>query len=721
MVTVPVSRGNSVQLAPRPVGAVQPVRNPVGEAIGEGLADLGRAGMRFAQEQDRINDEFDQTQARQMLLDYQTQATPLVSDYLTKEGVDALNGVTATRGELSKLRQGLSAKATNDRMRRYFDQAVGRIELGFAERIGTHSAGQLKQQQITVAKGEQEQFRSAALLNWSDPKAFSENLAGGVAAVEAEARVHGVTGVALDVAKKSYVSSTRLGVINQLLAENRQDDAIGYATVHRGDLTADDMLSVSKVLREPMELRFAIGGADKVMGGASAPNTPAGEGVSYSSKSLFDHGIVPIEGGTGKNGEFLISPKGAVGPAQVMPGTAPEAARLAGLPWDETKYRSDAAYNLALGKAYYQKQLAVFGDPVMAAAAYNAGPGGVRKAIAKAREKGGSWTDYLPAETKGYIAKFRERMGVSGTADGIDEADIYSRLDRVAEQEKWTPEQKRSVQEEVDRRVSRARGIQSARENDAYDAGLSAAVRLGEDFTDVSQLGTSFTRMSPQQQMAMTNMAEANRAAKISAVAPRDGSDTYIALHNMATLDPEKFLGDGTEANPGVDLRAYKPLLTPGNFSTLSQLQAKMKKEGPNGPEVSSRSAISSTIAFYSKIDGQDLDPQKNGEAFTRVFDDMNSFLRGLTDGNKRRPTDAELKAAYGRATMQVRQPGTLWGTKALRRYEVEPRTSYTVDIDPAVRANIVERYKQRNGGRTPGEDTITQIYVAGKGRPGLW
>ncbi|MFY9350538.1 MAG: transglycosylase SLT domain-containing protein [Sphingobium sp.] len=713
MVTVPVSRGNSIQLAPRPVAAIQPVRNPIGEAIGEGLQDFGRAGARFAQEQDRINDEFDQTQARAMLLDYQAQANPLVSDYLTKEGVDALNGVTATRGELNKLRQGLSGKATNDRMRRYFDQAVDRIEIGYVERIGTHSAGQLKQQQITVAKGEQEQFRSSALLNWSDPKAFGENLAGGIAAVEAEARVHGVTGVALDVAKKGYVSSTRLGVINQLLAENRQDDAIGYATVHRGDLTADDMLSVSKVLREPMELRFAIGGADKVMGGASAPNTPAGEGVSYSSKSLFDHGIVPIEGGTGKNGEFLISPKGAVGPAQVMPDTAPEAARLAGLAWDENRYRTDRAYNLALGKAYYEKQLRDFGDPIMAAAAYNAGPGRVRNAVAKAHERGGSWSDHIPAETKDYIAKFGQRMGVSGTADGIDEGDIYSRLDRVAEQEKWTPEQKRSVQEEVDRRVSRARGLQSARENDAYDAGLTAAVRLGEDFTDVSQLGTSFTRMSPQQQIAMTNMAEANRAAKVKAAAPRDGSDTYTALHNMATLDPERFIK--------TDLRPYKPLLTQGNWSSLSQAQAKMVEQGPRGAEVSSRSAISSTIAFYSKIDGQDLDPKANGEAFTRVFDDMNEYLRDLTNENQRRPTDAELKEAYGRATMQVRQPGALWGTKTLRRYEVEPGTSYSVDIDPAVRAKIVQRYIQRNGGRAPNEDTITQIYVAGKGRPGLW
>lgn len=719
MVTVPVSRGNSVQLAPRPVGAVQPVRNPVGEAIGEGLADLGKSVSQYADTQDRLNDEFDRTQARQMLLDYQSRANPLITDYLSKEGVDALNGATSTKDQVSKLREEFSAKATNNRMRAYFNQAAGSIELGISERIGAHSVGQLKQQQISVAKGEQEQFRSSALLNWADPKAFNENLAAGIAAIESEAAVHGVAGVPLDMAKKGYVSSTRLGVINQLLAENRQDDAIGYAAVHRSDLTADDQLAVSRVLREPMELRFAISGADKVMGGTSAPNVPAGQGVSYSSKSLFEHGIVPIEGGTGKNGQFLISPKGAVGPAQVMPDTAPEAARLAGLPWDESKYRSDRAYNLALGQAYYQKQLRDFGDPLMAAAAYNAGPGsatkgtGLRGAIAKAQAKGGSWRDHLPAETKKYVESFAQRMGVAGTADGIEEDDIYGRLDGVAQQEGWTPEQKRTVQAEVDRRVARSRSIQQQRESDAYDAAVSTAVRLGEGFTDVAQLGTSFGQMSPQQQMTMTNMAEANRAATIKATAPRDGGETYTALSNMATMDPDQFIK--------TNLGAYKPLMTQGNWSSLSQLQAKIAKEGTSGKEVSSRASISSTIAFYSKIDGQDLDPKTDGEKFTRVFDDMNEFLRDVTDGNKRRPTDAELKAAYGRATMQVRQPGALWGTKALRRYEVEPGTSYTTDIAPSARAMIIERYRQRNGGRTPSEDAITQIYVAGKGRPGLW
>ena len=104
------------------------------------------------------------------------------------------------------------------------------------------------------------------------------------------------------------------------------------------------------------------------------------------------------------SGNTLTSPKGAAGVAQVMPATAPEAAQLAGLPFDNDRYLHDADYNKALGHAYYQKQLSTFGSPDKAAAAYNAGPGAVMSALGKAEKLGGNYLDYLPDETKQYVA-----------------------------------------------------------------------------------------------------------------------------------------------------------------------------------------------------------------------------------------------------------------------------------------------------------------------------
>lgn len=90
--------------------------------------------------------------------------------------------------------------------------------------------------------------------------------------------------------------------------------------------------------------------------------------------------IKRIEGGLGPKGEMRVSSAGAVGPSQLMPATAPEAAKLAGLPWDEKRYRTDPEYNEALGKAYYLSRVAARkGDYNKAALDYHSGMGNVDK------------------------------------------------------------------------------------------------------------------------------------------------------------------------------------------------------------------------------------------------------------------------------------------------------------------------------------------------------
>jgi hypothetical protein len=147
----------------------------------------------------------------------------------------------------------------------------------------------------------------------------------------------------------------------------------------------------------------------------SPPNAP-------QSSGLFGR-LLGAESSTGqfkKNGETVISPKGAVGAAQVMPGTGPEAAALAGEEWSLDRLRNDEAYNKKLGAAYLNKLLQVFGgDERKATAAYNAGPSGVQRAMERVAARGGTWEDHLPPETQGYLAKiFRATGGRIGRASG---------------------------------------------------------------------------------------------------------------------------------------------------------------------------------------------------------------------------------------------------------------------------------------------------------------
>jgi len=102
----------------------------------------------------------------------------------------------------------------------------------------------------------------------------------------------------------------------------------------------------------------------------------------------------------GSDGQPLTSSAGAIGVAQVMPGTAPIAAEMAGLPYDEQAYRTDPAYNKMLGMAYMSNMLQRYdGNVALALAAYNAGPGRVDKALSQ----GENWFAHLPAETQNYV------------------------------------------------------------------------------------------------------------------------------------------------------------------------------------------------------------------------------------------------------------------------------------------------------------------------------
>jgi len=103
-----------------------------------------------------------------------------------------------------------------------------------------------------------------------------------------------------------------------------------------------------------------------------------------------------------QEGNPLTSSAGAIGVMQVMPGTAPEAARLAGVPFDEEAYRTDPTYNRLIGIAYLSEMLRRYdGDVELALAAYNAGPGAVDRVI----NRGGNWLAALPAETQDYVTR----------------------------------------------------------------------------------------------------------------------------------------------------------------------------------------------------------------------------------------------------------------------------------------------------------------------------
>ena len=114
----------------------------------------------------------------------------------------------------------------------------------------------------------------------------------------------------------------------------------------------------------------------------------------------------------------VISPAGARGLMQVMPGTAKQIAPTAGLPYEPGRLTSDPAYNVALGATYLRKLIDDFGPSVaLVAAGYNAGPGRPSRWITEFGDPRRSdvdvvdWVETIPfTETRTYVMRVAESV-----------------------------------------------------------------------------------------------------------------------------------------------------------------------------------------------------------------------------------------------------------------------------------------------------------------------
>ncbi|MCF5895900.1 transglycosylase SLT domain-containing protein [Aeromonas veronii] len=100
------------------------------------------------------------------------------------------------------------------------------------------------------------------------------------------------------------------------------------------------------------------------------------------------------------------SPVGARGLMQLMPATAKETAGKLGVPYRNEQQLFDPAMNIRLGSAYLKRLLDVYdGNRILAAAAYNAGPGRVKRWREQSDNKPMDvWVESIPyKETRNYV------------------------------------------------------------------------------------------------------------------------------------------------------------------------------------------------------------------------------------------------------------------------------------------------------------------------------
>ncbi|WP_404926949.1 lytic transglycosylase domain-containing protein [Mesorhizobium sp. ORM16] len=203
-----------------------------------------------------------------------------------------------------------------------------------------------------------------------------------------------------------------------------------------GQLTSPGELALLAVLAEKqgnhfMSLKIGkIAGARGIdVGALSHPLgvIPDSADISGSGKALA-YAIARQES------EFnigAISSAGARGLLQLMPATAKQLAKKAGLQFSQARLTTDAGYNATLGSAFLGQQLDRFnGSYVLTFAGYNAGPSRAAQWVAKYGDPRGKdidavvdWIERIPyTETRSYVQRVMEnyevyKMRISGKYD----------------------------------------------------------------------------------------------------------------------------------------------------------------------------------------------------------------------------------------------------------------------------------------------------------------
>lgn len=147
---------------------------------------------------------------------------------------------------------------------------------------------------------------------------------------------------------------------------------------------------------------------------AGFPTIPVPSG--YESQWTLIHAVTRQES---QFDRAAMSPVGARGLMQLMPGTAREQAGKLGLGYDLGRLTSDPSYNIMLGSSYFQRLFGSYGSYPLAVAAYNAGPGNVNKWLrANGDPRTGAvdtvdWIEAIPfLETRNYVQRVLENAVV---------------------------------------------------------------------------------------------------------------------------------------------------------------------------------------------------------------------------------------------------------------------------------------------------------------------
>lgn len=535
-------------------------------------------------------------------------------------------------GKLQEHVDQIAATLGNDQQREAFAHFSGGFVQGFKSNISAHEVKEFTDYGLSVSDGIQKGAIDDIGLNWNNPAAVNDAVSRIQAETYRQAHLLGKSAEWQDAQSKTLTSLAHKTALMTALDNNNPAYADDYLKRYASQMHADDILSVKGQITKEMDNHIGMAASADVIQKIQ-PQIQIGD-----AERAFNILIGTESGGKqfAANGQPLTSPKGAVGVAQVMSKTAPEAAALAGLSYDETKYKNDASYNKALGLAYFQKQLQDNGGELSKAyAAYNAGPEALKQAVDEADKEGGDWLTYLPKETQNYVAG---NMKAYASGEGkppratFEEIDAQLRSDpRIV----GNPDRYKIARGDAKQRFEEQTQAIKQRDEDALANALKGVEQNGGRFSDLPPSVRAAVPVDKRD----TVINYAQKVAK--------GDDTTSPwLYSKFSDDPSKDPHTGEPMSDSAFYR-YRPELSDADFRKFTDERNKRagKTAGNGGPGDLNSAAIKQNLDTNLWNLGIKPNPKSDSEnervgAIRKFVDDY--FVAAQREAGKKF-TDAEV------------------------------------------------------------------------------
>ncbi|HFZ0955039.1 TPA: transglycosylase SLT domain-containing protein [Klebsiella oxytoca] len=337
--------------------------------------------------------------------------------------------------QMQKVTESSASWITSGRMRQEFDNWVNQQNIRGGEQIRSLAWSKEKDASIAGLNQSLETSRSTYLTS-TDPATRQQILDATNNMIQGAASKGYIDQTQAQQLGQRWITDAATGSLKMMQPEQRLS-ALQNPTGIVSFLPPDQRQEMEKDALTETAANFALNNPQGWLNGEF--NLGGGKALDMSAISLVE------SGGKHRNadGSLVTSPKGAQGEFQLMPDTGKELAAKRGMEYNP----DDPVQHAQLARDYTGQLSKKYQSELLAGAAYNWGMGNVDKLIAKVGDpRKGEISDtefisYLPAETKGWLAKYQK------SKSGIDPMTIY-KIDNLARAQ--MNEQSRYVRERVE-------------------------------------------------------------------------------------------------------------------------------------------------------------------------------------------------------------------------------------------------------------------------------